>query len=228
MSTSRSTSFASRQTTTTSARGSPNYGTVLEPGQSAVYPSSIFTATFDSASGSSSSTAGLSKGAIAGIAIAAGVGALLLIAGVVLLVIWRRRRAARAKRESQTALLAGSGKSTDAGYSAKPYMRQSNGFNTFAVTPLPVAAGASTYAPNSAVPVAALRSIPSTQVTPEVGTGNSFAAGHRRYDSAASSAPLLHNPRDSTQSSPQMTSPSRSSGESDISTNHSTQRSLQP
>ena len=111
--TTRSTPFAS-VVTPTAATGTVKFGTVLSPGETASYPSSLFSvvsvssAAADDGNASSSSLKGLSSGAIAGIAVGA-VAGVALIAGLVLFFLLRRRRAksGHAKRDSQQALLRG-------------------------------------------------------------------------------------------------------------------------
>lgn len=176
---------------------SPNYGTVLSPGQSAVYPSSLFTgATVPSSNTSYAVSNGLSKGAIAGIAVGAAVGAILLVAVIIALIVRNRRKRKQAKRESQTALLG-----STSGVASQPEMRQQYGAtgNTSSASgpysdvnlrkasmqpvPFPAPVAQSSYHHRKV-------GKPGLQFG-ALGTPSTGYDNHRRTDSASSTAPFL-------------------------------------
>lgn len=185
-----SVSFASLGSSTPT--GTVRFGTVLTPGASASYPSSLFSAAVRNRGGGGSP---LSAGAIAGIVVAAVAGLLLAILLVFFLLTWRKRRAAaekKRKRESRTPILphagaAGRDSTSPEGFIGTPEMVQR--YPDYAAT------GSSAAA--LAIPPAAAAA--SMQTQPQKKQGLTFGAlgggrsrkGHARVDSAASTTPFL-------------------------------------
>lgn len=165
-----STTFASRATLTRTNNVNSQtvrYGTVLQPGESAVYPSHLYTAVPQSSGGSGSS---LNGGAIAGIVVGSVAGALLIALLIFLFVMNRRKAAKKEKRQSRTHLLPTTTTSPDM------VQRTAPSYNTLAT---------GTSAAAVAVPVA------SHQKKPYIKKGLQFGSGHRRHDSGASTTAFL-------------------------------------
>lgn len=176
-------SFASRASSSRSSRstqassGTVKFGTLLEPGATASYPTS-FASSPQYNPGTPSSGSKLSAGVIAGIAVAC-VAFLLLVGFIVFLLVMRRRRANKQnKRLSRTALLPGSSPSTDA---SQPDMAQRPNYASTGVT-LPAATAAPSGYHSSRA-----HGVP----------GLTFGSGHRRTDSNNSTTPFLGSMPDS-------------------------------
>lgn len=153
-----------------------NYGTFLQPGQTASYPSSIFTEQNYRNSGD-----GLPAGAIAGIVVGSVAGALLVAFLIFVLVLHRRKQAKKAKRDSQRQLLPTSQSlQSYTNRGSTPEMQQ-RGAAASATT----AAGAGGAAHRLQQPAAIVP--PSSQRK----TGFTFGRGHRRSESASSTTPFL-------------------------------------
>lgn len=152
------------------------FGTVLSPGQSAVYPSSLYTPLPIS----TSSSQGLSKGAIAGIAVGSAAGFILIAIAVSCLVMYRWKRSKRSKRDSTTQLIAAQNRQT------RPEMSQSYHTNPNLTLPPPAMAAGNGQSYDSAQ-----RQPFFAYIKRGLRNGEVYDSGHRRVDSAASTTPFL-------------------------------------
>ena len=173
--TSTISSLTSRPSTTSPGTNTGvKLGTVLSPGQVAVYPSSLFTPVPQN-----HTSHGLSKGAIAGIAVGAAAGGLLIFA-LVFLLLARRRRNRRSQRDSAAHLL------PPQASGGRPDMVQNYAgtANLALPPPLVAAGGGHGYA-----------SAPTQQKKPFMRPGRSFRgafeSGHQRGHSASSTTAFL-------------------------------------
>lgn len=174
-------SFASRASSssgtrsTQSSSGTVKYGTLLQSGATASYPTSFASSPQYNPSTPNSGSK-LSGGVIAGIVVAC-VAFLLLVAFVIFLLVMRRKRANKqSKRLSSTALLPGPGTSLSGASQPQPDMVQRPNYASTGVT-MPAA---------TAVPAPANRKNRFHGVP-----GLSFGSGHRRTDSNNSTTPFL-------------------------------------
>jgi len=182
-----SVSFANRGSTTTflptANTATVNYGTVLQPGDSASYPSSLFTARAYNHGGN-----GVAPGAIAGIVIGSVAAALLIAFLVFLLIMHRRKAAKKAKRDSRRQLLPTShaGQSYTDG-TATPEMSQRPGGGGVPAAAF-ATAGSAVAASQLERPSAAAADVAQKKSGLLFG---GFSRGHKRSESASSMTPFL-------------------------------------
>lgn len=164
-----------------------NYGTFLQPGESASYPTSLYTASNYNHGGSN----GLPAGAIAGIAVGSVAAALLIAFLVFLLIMSRRKKAKKAKRESGRHLLPTSHSVqsyTDGTATPEMSQRSHAGAGAAAVFATESGGGAAVDSSQLQEPVAT--AAPKSQRKTGFMFG-SYGRGHRRAESTSSSSPFL-------------------------------------